>query len=435
MGVPTVPIQGKVFYGLGKMYAGLVGMPNHRFVITPFPISQISREVCREYALGADPITGKPIVDEIFEALTMPLSPEDRRSGSEERPEPRLLAPDTEDNLHRIFKRNEWTDYLPIVLPTEERVEAMMKGTSHAPNEVVGELRSGYEACTFTVEQVAANAVMAGAEPEYMPVILALAASGVPAIATSTQSFGRMIVINGPIRNEIGMNMGMGALSPMNQASAVIARAATLISLNLGAGGIPNKSYFGSQGNVTNFSHVTFGENEEELPEGWKPLHVQVGFEPNESAISFFHGYSISHWKNTFELVKAEAVLNAARRILPSGAYKSGLALILDPIVADDFVREGFTTKEALSEYVYKNTLLSLDEFWRYDLIEGITLPAAQKGVEPYATWLKTPRGTMVTRYRDPKEISVLVVGGRTNHFWQYGDYHLIGSFSIDEWR
>ena len=81
----------------------------------------------------------------------------------------------------------------------------MLKGTSLDPYEVVGELRSGYESCAFTVEQVAANAVMAGAKPEYLPVILALAASGVPAITTSTQSFGRMIVVNGPIRKEIGI--------------------------------------------------------------------------------------------------------------------------------------------------------------------------------------------------------------------------------------
>jgi hypothetical protein len=94
----------------------------------------------------------------------------------------------------------------------------------------------------------------------------AVAASGAPAIATSTQSFGRMIVINGPIRNEIGMNSGTGALSPMNQANAVIGRVSTLISINLGAGGVPNKTYWGSQGNVTNYSHVTFAENIVNMP-------------------------------------------------------------------------------------------------------------------------------------------------------------------------
>jgi len=89
------------------------------------------------------------------------------------------IGPDTEDNLQRLFLENNWTDKLPIVLPTRERVDAMLKATSHAPDEIVGrmqpvEFRAAWQ---YTVEQVAVNAVMAGARPDYFPVILALAAS------------------------------------------------------------------------------------------------------------------------------------------------------------------------------------------------------------------------------------------------------------------
>ena len=435
MGIPTVPIETEIFTSLGKMYAGLVGMPNHRIVTVPHPISRVLASICRDYIKANDPVTGIPVIDEIINALVKPLTAEDMRSGQLERSEPRLIGPDTKENLHQLFLDSIWTDYLPIVLPTEERVAAMLKGTSHEPDEVVGELRSGYEACTFTVEQVAANAVMAGAKPEYIPVILAIATSGVPAIATSTQSFGRMIVINGPIRKEIGMNSGAGALSPMNRANAVIGRVATLISINLGAGGGPNKTYWGSQGNVTNYSHVTFAENEESLPKGWKPFHVQLGYKPEESAMSIFHGYSLFHWKDTHEKTKIDSILNMARRILPSGAYKSGLSFLLDPLVANDLVNEGFLTKESVSKHVYENTLLPLGEFWQYHLVNGFSLPMGQKGMEPYASWLKQPDDTLINRYRSPEEISMLVVGGRTNDFWQAGDFHLIGSFPIDEWR
>jgi hypothetical protein len=124
-----------------------------------------------------------------------------------------------------------------------------------------------------------------------------------------------------------------------------------------------------------------------------------------------------------------------ARRILPSGAYKSGLSFLLDPIVAYDLFNEGFLTKESISKYVYENTLLPLEEFWQYHLVNGFSLPMGQKGMEPYASWLKQPDDTLINRYRTPEEISVLVVGGRTNDFWQAGDFHLIGSFPIDEWR
>ena len=425
----------EVFAPLAKMHAGLVGMPYHQVIHTPHPISRVPIEKCREYVEGKDPITGQTILDEITEALTRPLTEEQKRARIEERPVPRLLGPDTEKNLQSLFLENKMTDYLPIILPTEKRVAEILKGTSHKPDEIVGELRSAYQSLSFTVEKVAAVAVMAGARPEYMPVILAMAASGVSAISSSTQSFARMIVINGPIRNEIKMNSGSGALSPFNQANAVIGRVATLMGLNLGAGGVPNLTYWGSQGNNVNYNHVTFAENEEDLPSGWKPFHVQKDFKPDESAVSFFHGYSMWHWKNTYEKEKHKAILHMANWVLPSGGYRSGFALLLDPIVAEDLVREGFPTKESVSEYVHKNTMLTLEEFWQYHLVEGFSLPAGQKGVEPFASWLKKPKDTLVNRYLTPDEISVLVVGGRTNDFWQAGDWRPMGSFSIDQWR
>ena len=434
MGIPTVGIEGEVFGSLGELYTQLVGFPV-RLINVPFPISRVSQAVCREYVKGNDPIKNKPIIKSLIEALTLPLQDFEMRSDIEERTEPRLLGPETEDNLNQLFIDNIWTDFLPIILPTEEKVHAMLSGTSLDPDEVVGEMRSGYESCSFTVDQVAANAVMAGAKPEYLPVILALAGSGIPSITTSTQSFGRMIVVNGPIRKEIGMNSGMGALSPMNRANSVIGRAATLICINLGAGAVPNSTYYGSQGNITDYNHVTFAENEEFLPKGWKPFHVQVGFEEKESSVSIFHGYTMWHWKDTYEKTKIDSLLNMAGRVLPSGAYKSGISFLLDPIVANDLVAEGFKTKESVRDHVYKNCFVSLDEYWQYHLVEGFSRRMGEKGVEPFASWLKQPGDTMINRFRSPDEINILVIGGRTNDFWQAGDWHLIGSFSIDEWR
>jgi hypothetical protein len=162
---------------------------------------------------------------------------------------------------------------------------------------------------------------------------------------------------------------------------------------------------------------------------------VQIGFEKNESAVSMFHGYTIWHWKDTFERRKIDALINMAGRPLPSGAYKSGISFLLDPIVANDLVDEGFATKESLRDHIYEQCLISLDEYWQYHLVEGFSRRTAEKGVEPYASWLSQSGDTMINRYRSSDEISILVVGGRTNDFWQAGDWHLIGSFSVDEWR
>jgi hypothetical protein len=187
-----------------------------------------------------------------------------------------LIGPDTEENLQRLFYANGWTDGLPIVLPTEERIAKMLKGTSRRPDEVVGKMQASSvrEFWSYTVEKVAVNAVMAGAKPEHFPVILAIASTGVPSLFTSTTSFARMVVVNGPIRNKIGMNAGIGALGPFNEANAVIGRAWTLLSKNLGNAGSPGSVYMGSHGNNLNYNNVLPGEGGE-FTEGWKPFHVQ----------------------------------------------------------------------------------------------------------------------------------------------------------------
>src|SRR6202167_6760276 len=101
-----------------------------------------------------------------------------------------VIGPDSEDNLQRLFLENNWTDNLPVVLPTRERVDAMLKGTSHAPDEIVGHLQpvEFRAAWQFTVEQVAVNAVMAGARPDYFFLILALSVSGNSARSSRSSS-------------------------------------------------------------------------------------------------------------------------------------------------------------------------------------------------------------------------------------------------------
>src|SRR5206468_4499459 len=123
---------------------------------------------------------------------------------------------DTEENLHRLFLDNHWTDMLPIVLPTEERVAAMLASSHRRPDEIVGRMRSTHfrEYWEYSVEKVAVNAVMAGARPEYFPVILALAATGVTARGSSSSAMATMAVANRPLRRAIGINPGPRAHGP-----------------------------------------------------------------------------------------------------------------------------------------------------------------------------------------------------------------------------
>ncbi|HZT51786.1 MAG TPA: UGSC family (seleno)protein, partial [Stellaceae bacterium] len=247
-GVPSVAVHTHVFARLARATALANGMPRTRQAFVPQPVVDRSPAELRAYIEGTDPVSRRPFMQEVLEALTGPLTAEDLKGLSFERSTPRLIAPDTEENLQRLFIDNHWTDFLPVVLPTEARVAAMLKGTSRKPDEVVGRMRptSFREFWEYTVEKVAVNAVMAGAKPEYFPVILALAATGCSAKSSSTTSMANIAVVNGPIRNEIGMNCGIGAMGPYNHANMTIGRAYNLLSQNLQGGSVPDETYMGT---------------------------------------------------------------------------------------------------------------------------------------------------------------------------------------------
>src|SRR5712692_11801510 len=141
-GVPTVAVHTHVFEKVVRSVARVNGMPRMRFAFVPQPVMGKSPGELRAYVDGTDPISGRPVMQEVIEGLTRPFDAEDLKRAAWERSTPRLVEPDTEANLHERFLENDWTDKLPIILPTEERVAAMLAHTSHRPDEVVGHLRS-----------------------------------------------------------------------------------------------------------------------------------------------------------------------------------------------------------------------------------------------------------------------------------------------------
>src|SRR5207249_10173954 len=289
-GVPTVAMHTDKFDRVARSVAAVNGMSELRQVFVPQPVMGKTQAELRAYVDGRDPLTGRPVMQEVVEGLTAPFDGRGVGTIEYDRSTPRLVEADTEENLHRLFMESRWTDYLPIVLPTEERVAAMLAHTRRKPDEVVGRMRPTHfrEAWEYTVEKVAVNAVMAGARPEYFPVILAIAATGATARGSTTSSAAAMVVVNGPIRHEIGMNAGIGAMGPYNHANATIGRAYGLLSQNLQGGSVPGETFMGSQGNNYTYNNITFAENEERSP--WEPLHVQKGFKAGDSTVSIFYG-------------------------------------------------------------------------------------------------------------------------------------------------
>ena len=427
------------------------GIPNMRITYTPHPITDRPAELCRKYVAGNDPLTGQPMLEEIYAGLTKPLSEEDRKAGFLKRdPRPRLLEPNTPDKLMEYFHEQGFTDGNPIIFPTEQKVAEMLKATSRKPDEWVGQMRPSppHEAWYYTVEMVAVNAVMAGAKPEYFPTILALASKGVTSMFSSTSSFARMVVVNGPVVKEIGMNTGIGAMGPVSRANSSIGRCWTLISKNLGGSGNPGETYLGSQGNPLNYDNLCFPENEDGLPPGWNPLHVQKGFKKSDSVVSVFSGWSMSDiaWYSPMPI--HEVIRGWLEHFFSFGVNSA--TLVLDPIVAADVAAKGYPSKEAYTRYLADNTGTPAWLYWQNHERE---LKQAKEGVEPYAGWLKQGQGVTlpVSRFKGRRgptnfmaskdnnetttSIEIVVTGGGTNTFWSGGDFGYVGSASVDQWR
>ncbi len=426
--VPTVAVHTHVFRRVAKSSARLRGIPNLRQAFVPQPVVGRTAGELRAYIEGNDAISGRKFMEEVIEGLTRPLDDADLSGETFERTTPRLVPPATRENLEKLFLDNRWTDFMPIVLPTEERVAAMLKATGQPPDKVVGRMRAGNfrESWEYTVEKVAVNAVMAGARPEYFPVILALAASNQTSRQGSTTSQTCFSVVNGPVRNEIGMNAGIGAMGPYNHANTMIGRAYSLLSQNGQGGSVPGETYMGALGNPLAYS-LCFPENEERSP--WLPLHVQKGFKPTDSTVSVFVGNrGIQEGfgpRDTWEL-KFRRCITATAHIPP--------CVILDPIVARLFASRGIKSKDDLIEWCARNSKITARDYWDDQWIQTLVRPRAVAGVEPYAARLKAAPDDIIEMY-EPREINVVVVGGETQGAWKIFSAHYVTTVSVDAWR
>ena len=207
----------------------------------------------------------------------------------------RIEGPDDIGLLFGDMYGRGYTDGLPVIPPTEARVQAMLDYAGMEPAEVITVVPPSGDAAT--VEKVAICAVMAGCLPEYMPVIVAaLQALAEPrfnwlGIQTTTNPVGPVLVINGPVRKTLEINCGRGCMGPGFRANATIGRALRLIMVNVGAcpPGEVDKAIHGMPGKFT----FCFGELEEESP--WEPFHVERGFRREESTATVIGGQGTSN--------------------------------------------------------------------------------------------------------------------------------------------
>ena len=410
--IPCVYLAGEIYERDIKMSAIMRGMPAMRTIVFKLVGEENVTEDMTDEQYAS-------IISDIKKSLTSPLTKEEKRKDDiiTKKP-PRFAMTGTFDEVQEYFIENGWSDGLPIVPPTVAKVNEMLKGTSHAPEEVVTKMMYPEE-LTVTVEKVAIVGAMAGCKPTYMPLLLSIVENwgSVPVFAQAARSdstFTIMTVVNGPIRNEIGMNKGSNAMGPGNRANATIGRFLHLGISCLG-GSIPGANDLSAQGNPVKYGFC-FPEYEEESP--WKPFHVSQGFNENDSVITLASG-GWCHWSFSSDLDHLSRAI--------ANFWESGSAAVIMSLEAARLYHNKGMSKEDIEKYISEHISLQRKDYigtWY-----KIDLP-----------WIKAPKrgekrkgpGSRVVK----PSISVIVVGGETSQpIAQAWHINKPISTNIDKWR
>ncbi|MGZ8153776.1 MAG: hypothetical protein ACXWUK_00600 [Burkholderiales bacterium] len=261
----------------------------------------------------------------------------------------RFQAADDLDAINQLYRGRRWGDGLPIVPPTVERVERMLRHGARDRHEVVAHVAPGYGAAT--VERIAVNAVMAGCDPDYLPVLIAATeavadpAFNLQAIQATTNSVAVWLVVNGPVAGKLGVNAGLNCIGQGTWANATIGRAMRLILQNIG-GALPGEMDRATHGQPGKYTFCC-AENEEASP--WEPLHVERGYAREQSTVTVVGAEGTmnmnTHSKEGLELARVIAETMAHP---PSNEYVHGGEpwLILSPEHAEVFRLSGMSKAE-----------------------------------------------------------------------------------------
>jgi hypothetical protein len=299
--------------------------------------------------------------------------------------------------FQEIFYERGWTDGLPVVPPTPERVSEFLEYSGYGPADVITMVPTRNR--VITAEKVAINCVMAGCLPAYMPVVVAiLQAMSVPAYLfhasiTSTGGSAQFVVVNGPIRHQLKMNSGVNVFGPGNRANTTIGRAIRLIIINV-AGAVPGILDKSTQGHPGKYS-FTMAEDEENSP--WEPLNVEWGM--GEFSTVTVHAAESPHGiQNHLSGDPEELLTCIAREVASVGGFSQGQsALVLSPEHAHIIAKGGFTKKQ-VKQFLYDHSCHTKADLKRWGKIGGQVL--------------KEDETKLVKRGLGPDDILLVVAGG-----------------------
>ena len=294
------------------------------------------------------------------------------------------------------YHRRGWTDGLPIVPPTEERIAKFLAAAGMAENETLFHLAERRR--KVPAGKIALNAIMAGCLPNYMPVLLAgLEAMADPdynlhSSAASTGGAAPLMVVNGPVRDEINLNMAGNIFGPGHRANSAIGRAIRLVLINC-IGAVPQLLDRSTQGNPGKFG-LTFAENEEASP--WESLSAEKGFKPGRSTVTLLAAEGPHNIQNHYG--RANGILDTAAHTMSSlGSMSAGQSFFVFSPEHATLIGKEFPNKRAVKEYLFEHS--------------GVPeILLRETGKITTAAWGNRP--SRVPRALDPEDIWIAVAGG-----------------------
>ncbi|HAL49572.1 MAG TPA: hypothetical protein DCP37_17625 [Dehalococcoidia bacterium] len=312
-----------------------------------------------------------------------------------------LIDADDLSSAMDIFWEKGWTDGLPVVPPTEERVADFLDYVGMEPDEVVCRIADRNR--VITAEKVAINAVMAGCLPEYFPVVVtAVEAMCAPefnlhAITASTMGAAVLTVVSGPIAKELEINSGVGVFGPGHRANSTIGRAIRLIIINAtgSASGEIDKATLGHPGKFS----WCMAEADEVSP--WPPMHVDRGFDAGDSTVSIFAGLSGTQVANHHAQAPEEILVSFRDAMFAVGPTQKELIAVLCPEHIGNIRAAGWS-KSQVQQFLFETSQRS-DADWR---AAGEVVPASPDG-----------SSRMVPVASEPDNVTILVAGGAAGAF------------------
>ena len=305
--------------------------------------------------------------------------------------------------VSELYYRRGWTDGLPIIAPTLERVDEALEAVTINRNDVIAEL-DPLKGIAL-VEQVAANAVMAGCRPEHLPVVIAAVRAiakpqfNLRGVQTTDENVAPVLIISGPCVRTLEVNDGFGALGPGWRGSASIGRAVRLVMNNIG-GGWPGAVSVAGLGQPARYT-LCFSEDEAHSP--WPSLREEYGFTASDSVLTVLRAETVINV--TGGLPEVASVMGSAASAF-SMAYGGRVTVILSPHTAMDLARRGMT-KCDVKQWLHVNGRVEptkFESFW----LKRETIDASR-----WPTWLtSTPHGAPLPIVEHADDITLVVAGG-----------------------